>query len=203
MYKKYVKRFLDLILSCLGIIIFFIPMLIIAFFIKIDSKGPIFFKQKRLGKNEKTFIVIKFRTMCENAYEIGGLATRSDDVRITKVGGFLRRTSLDELPQMLNIIMGDMSIIGPRPILSWEFDGFRENEYFCKRHSVLPGLFCSVDVDYRAAAERNLQFQMDSEYAENISFTTDFKLFFQVLKTVVTGKNVYREEIGKEDKENV
>ena len=203
MYKKFIKRFLDFLLSCAGIIIFFIPMLIISIMIKIDSKGPVFFKQKRLGKNEKVFTVIKFRTMCENAYEIGGIATRSDDARITKVGSFLRRTSLDELPQMFNIIKGEMSIIGPRPILPWEFDNFRGNKYFCKRHDVLPGLFCSVDIEYRAAADRDLQFHMDSEYAENINFLTDFKLFFGVLKTVLSGKNVYREEIKEEEKENV
>lgn len=197
MYRNYIKRILDFILSFVGIIIFLIPMIIIAVLIKIDSKGPVFFKQKRLGKNEKDFTVIKFRTMCEKAYEMGGLVTRADDKRITKVGSFLRRTSLDELPQMLNIIKGEMSIIGPRPILPWEFDDFRENVYFCKRHDVLPGLFCSVDIDYRAAADRNLQFKMDSEYAENINFFTDFKLFFGVLKTVLSGKNVYKEDIKK------
>lgn len=202
MYKKYIKRLLDFILCFIGIIIFFIPMVLIALLIKIDSKGPVFFKQTRLGKKEKNFTVIKFRTMCENAYEIGGIVTRADDKRITKIGSILRRTSLDELPQMFNILKGEMSIIGPRPILPWEFDDFRQNADFCKRHDVLPGLFCSVDVKYRAAADRKLQFKMDSEYAENIDFLTDFKLFFRVLRTVLTGKNVYREEVENRRNKN-
>lgn len=195
MYRKYVKRFLDVSLSLVGLIVFFIPMIIISILIKIDSKGSAFFKQKRLGKNEKIFTVMKFRTMCENAYEMGGIVTRSDDKRITKIGSFLRRTSLDELPQMLNILKGEMSIIGPRPILDWEFDDFRGKKEYDLRHSVVPGLFCSVDIDYRASAERELQFEMDVDYVKNITFITDFKIFCGVIKTVFSGKNVYREEI--------
>ena len=195
MYRKYIKRFLDVSLSLVGLIVFFIPMIIISILIKIDSKGSVFFKQKRLGKNEKIFTVMKFRTMCENAYEMGGIVTRSDDKRITKIGSFLRRTSLDELPQMLNILKGEMSIIGPRPILDWEFDDFRGKKEYDLRHSVVPGLFCSVDIDYRASAERELQFEMDVDYVKNITFITDFKIFCGVIKTVFSGKNVYREEI--------
>ena len=195
MYRKYIKRFLDVSLSLVGLIVFFIPMIIISILIKIDSKGSTFFKQKRLGKNEKIFTVMKFRTMCENAYEMGGIVTRSDDKRITKIGSFLRRTSLDELPQMLNILKGEMSIIGPRPILDWEFDDFRGKKEYDLRHSVVPGLFCSVDIDYRASAERELQFEMDVDYVKNITFITDFKIFCGVIKTVFSGKNVYREEI--------
>lgn len=195
MYRKYIKRFLDVSLSLVGLIVFFIPMIIISILIKIDSKGSAFFKQKRLGKNEKIFTVMKFRTMCENAYEMGGIVTRSDDKRITKIGSFLRRTSLDELPQMLNILKGEMSIIGPRPILDWEFDDFRGKKEYDLRHSVVPGLFCSIDIDYRASAERELQFEMDVDYVKNITFITDFKIFCGVIKTVFSGKNVYREEI--------
>lgn len=195
MYRKYIKRFLDISLSLVGLIVFFVPMIIISILIKIDSKGSIFFKQKRLGKNEKIFTVMKFRTMCENAYEMGGIVTRSDDKRITKIGSFLRRTSLDELPQMLNILKGEMSIIGPRPILDWEFDDFRGKKEYDLRHSVVPGLFCSVDIEYRASAKRELQFEMDVDYVKNITFITDLKIFCGVIKTVCSGKNVYREEI--------
>lgn len=197
MYRHFFKRLIDCLLSLAGLIVCGIPMLIIAVMIK-TTKGPVIFKQERLGKNEKHFTVYKFRTMVDKAYEKGGLATRSDDPRITKVGAFLRRTSLDELPQMINILKGDMAIIGPRPILPWEFDGFRENPVYRKRHDVLPGLFCSVDIELRASADRDTQFKMDAEYADNVTFSNDFKLFFGVLKTVVTGKNVYREEV--EDK---
>ena len=197
MYRHFFKRLIDCLLSLVGLIVCCIPMLFIAIMIK-TTKGPVIFKQERLGKNEKHFTVYKFRTMVDKAYEKGGLATRSNDPRITKVGAFLRRTSLDELPQMINILKGDMAIIGPRPILPWEFDGFRENPVYRKRHDVLPGLFCSVDIELRASADRDTQFQMDAEYADNVTFSNDFKLFFGVLRTVVTGKNVYREEV--EDK---
>ena len=195
MYKKYCKRIIGFVLSFCGLIICSIPMLIISIAILSTSKGPVIYKQERLGKNEKHFTVYKFRTMIDKAYEKGGLATRSDDPRITRVGAFLRRTSLDELPQMINIIKGDMAIIGPRPILPWEFDGYRNNPVYKKRHSVLPGLFCSVDIKLRASADRDTQFRMDSEYANNITFFNDLKLFFCVLKTVISGKNVYREEV--------
>ena len=199
MYMHCLKRVIDCVLSMLGLIICSIPMLIISMAIKCDSKGRVIFRQERLGKKEKPFTVYKFRTMVEHAYEKGGIATRSDDPRITRVGAFLRRTSLDELPQMINILKGDMAIIGPRPVLSWEFDGYRENPIYRKRHDVLPGLFCSVDIELRASADRETQFLMDAEYAEHISFLTDLKLFFGVLKTVITGKNVYREEVGQKD----
>ena len=199
MYKSFIKRFIGCFLSLFGIVICSFPMLIISIAIKVTSKGPIVFKQERLGKNEKIFTVYKFRTMVDRAYENGGLATRSDDPRITKVGSVLRRTSLDELPQMFNILRGDMAIIGPRPILPWEFDGYRDNPVYRKRHDILPGLFCSVDIDLRASADRDTQFMMDAEYSENVTFITDFKLFFGVLKTVITGKNVYREEVRKKD----
>lgn len=194
MYRHFFKRLIDCMLSLAGLIVCGIPMLFIAVMIK-TTKGPVIFKQERLGKDEKHFTVYKFRTMVDKAYENGGLATKSNDPRITKVGAFLRRTSLDELPQMINILKGDMAIIGPRPILPWEFDGYRENPVYRKRHDVLPGLFCSVDIELRASADRDTQFQMDADYADNVSLGNDFKLFFGVLKTVVTGKNVYREEI--------
>lgn len=195
MYRKYVKRKLDFFLALLGLIVLWLPMLIIAAAIKIDSPGPAIYKQERLGYRGKRFTIYKFRTMIVNAYEIGGIATRSDDARITKVGAFLRRTSLDELPQMINILKGDMAIIGPRPILPVEFKEYRHNKLYCRRYSVLPGLFCTVDVDMRASADRDTQFRMDAEYVKNIRFKTDLIWLFKIIKTVVTGKNVYKEEV--------
>ncbi len=197
MYRKTGKRVIDVFLSICGVIVCAIPMLIIAILIKMDSKGPVLFKQERLGKDQKIFTIYKFRSMCQGAYEIGGIVKRSDDKRITRVGAFLRRTSLDELPQMFNIIRGDMAIVGPRPILPWEFYDYQNNSRYCRRYDVLPGLFCSIDIDYRASADRNLQFEMDAEYARNITFFNDLKLFSGVIKTVISGKNVYCEEIQK------
>lgn len=197
MYKKFLKRPLDTFLALCGTIVLGIPMIIIAILIKLDSKGPVIFKQERLGKNKVPFTVYKFRTMCNHAYEMGGVATSSNDSRITRIGAILRRTSLDELPQFFNIIKGDMAIIGPRPILDWEFGEYSANKEYGKRYDILPGMFCTVDLDYRAEADRDLQFQMDAEYSDNITFSGDCKVFFGIIKTVVSGKNVYKEEVKK------
>lgn len=197
MYQRFFKIAIDTTLAICGLLVFCIPMSIIAICIKWDSKGPILFKQVRLGKGMKPFTVFKFRTMCDHAYEMGGIARSSDDARITKVGAYLRRTSLDELPQMFNIINGTMSIIGPRPILDWEFEPYRENKEYCKRYNVKAGMFCTVDVNYRASADRDLQFKMDAEYADNVSFALDFKTFFSIIKTVIKGDNVYVEDNNK------
>lgn len=200
MYKHFFKSFLDFLISLIGLIILCIPMVIIAIAIKCDSKGPVIFKQKRLGKNKKLFNIYKFRTMCDHAYEKGGIATSESDSRITKVGKFLRKTSLDEIPQLINILFGQMAIIGPRPVLDWEYGEFANDEYE-PRFSVRPGMFCTVDLDYRASASRDLQFKMDADYANNVKFKIDFKTFFGIIKTVITGKNVYKEE-SKEEKDD-
>ena len=194
MYRLFFKRGIDTLLAVCGLIVFAIPMVIIAIAIKCDSKGPALFRQVRLGKGMKPITVFKFRTMCDHAYEMGGIATSASDSRITKVGAFLRRTSLDELPQMFNILNGTMAIIGPRPILDWEFEEYRDkNPRYIKRYDVKAGMFCTVDVVDRAA-ERDLQFEMDAEYAEKLSFILDVKTFFGIFAPVLTGKGVYKDE---------
>lgn len=194
MYRHFFKRVIDSILAICGILVCSIPMMIIAIFIKLDSKGPVLFRQIRMGKGYKPITVYKFRTMCDHAYEMGGVATSASDSRITKVGAFLRRTSLDELPQMFNILNGTMAIIGPRPILDWEFEEYRDkNPRYIKRYDVRPGMFCTVDVVDRAAL-RNIQFEMDADYAENLSFALDFKTFFGIIMPVLSQKGVYKDE---------
>ena len=196
-YGRYIKRLLDIILSSAGIIVCCIPMAIIAVAIKIDSKGPALFKQRRVGYHGKEFTIFKFRTMIEHAFEMGGVATHSDDPRITRVGAFLRRTSLDELPQMFNILKGEMSIIGPRPILKQEIECEENYSQYLIRHDVRPGMFCTVDVKYRSACTRQTQFEMDVAYVEQLSFLEDVKCFFQIIGVVLSGKNVYRVEVGE------
>lgn len=196
MYRHFFKRFIACTLSVIGLIVAGIPMIIIAIAIKLDSKGPVLFRQVRLGKGMKPFTIYKFRTMCDHAYEMGGIANRSDDPRITKVGSFLRRTSLDELPQMFNILNGTMVIIGPRPILDWEFEPYKDKADYIRRYEATPGMFSAVDVKYRASSDRNLQFKMDVEYIDNLSFWNDLKMFFGIIIPVITGKDVYREEVG-------
>lgn len=196
MYRKRGKRIIDCILSSIGVLFFMPLMLIITIAIKLDSKGPALFQQKRLGKNQEIFTIYKFRTMCVNAYEMGGIVTDSNDTRITRVGAVLRRTSLDELPQLINILKGEMSIIGPRPILPIEFKDYQANKKYKKRFRVLPGLFCTVDIVNRAA-EREQQFKMDADYAENISLMKDILTFFRIIKIVIIGENVYHNEVKK------
>lgn len=193
MYRHFFKRLIDSVLSVLGLIICCIPMLIIAIAIKVDSKGPVLFKQKRLGRGTKLFTVYKFRTMCDHAYEMGGIATSASDSRITKVGGFLRRTSLDELPQMFNIINGTMSIIGPRPILDWQWDEYKDNKRFARRYDARPGMFCTVDLVNRAALRED-QFEMDASYVDKMSLWSDVKTFIGVIAPVLTGAHVYIDE---------
>lgn len=194
MYRHFFKSFIDITLSILGLLVMAIPMLIIAIIIRCDSPGPALFKQKRLGKNQKEFTVYKFRTMCDHAFEKGGVASSEQDVRITKIGKLLRKTSLDEIPQMINIIKGEMAIIGPRPILSFEFNDYKDNPRYARRYDARPGMFCTVDLDLRATASREQQFEMDAEYVDKMSFGLDFKVFFGIIKTVVLGKNVYKEQ---------
>ena len=193
MYRHYFKRLIDTCLALCGLVVCCVPMVIIAIAIKLDSKGPVLFKQVRLGKGMKPITVFKFRTMCDHAYEMGGIATSASDSRITKVGAFLRRTSLDELPQMFNILNGTMAIIGPRPILDWEFEEYKDNQRFCKRYDALPGMFCTVDLWNRAALRED-QFEMDAEYVDKMSFALDLKTFFGVIAPVLKGSHVYRDE---------
>lgn len=192
-YRYFAKRLCEIIGSFILLLVLCLPMLIIAIIVKCDSKGPALFKQKRMGRNKKLFTIYKFRTMCDHAYENGGVASSEEDSRITKVGRVLRKTSLDELPQLINIFLGQMSVIGPRPILDWEYEEYAKEEYE-PRFKVRPGMFCTVDVKYRALASRELQFQMDAEYANKMSFGLDVKTFFGVIKTVIKGNNVYKEE---------
>ena len=194
MYRHFFKRLIDTCLDLCGLVVCCVPMVIIAIAIKLDSKCSVLFKQVRLGKGMKPITVFKFRTMCDHAYEMGGIATSASDSRITKVGAFLRRTSLDELPQMFNILNGTMAIIGPRPILEWEFEEYKDkNPRYIKRYDVRQGMFCTVDVVDRAAL-RDMQFEMDADYAENVSFALDFKTFFGIFAPVLTGKGVYKDE---------
>lgn len=193
MYRHFFKRMISVLLALCGLIVCAIPMAIIAILIKCDSKGPALFKQVRLGKGMKPFTCYKFRTMCQRAFEKGGIASSESDSRITKVGAVLRRTSLDELPQMLNILNGTMAIIGPRPILDFEFEPYKRNRRYVRRYDALPGMFCTVDLDLRATADRETQFEMDAQYVDDMSFTLDVRTFFGIISTVVLGKNVYKD----------
>lgn len=190
-YRRYGKRALGIILSGLGLLFLWPVMLIIAVMIKCDSRGSILFKQERLGKNQAHFAIYKFRTMEMNSDWRDGHYAYEGDPRITRVGGFLRKTSLDELPQLWNILRGDMCFLGPRPLLAEAYEQYKDMDFFQRRLEAVPGLFCSVDVRYRSAASKELQFQMDAEYIDKLSFFTDLKIFCKIIIIVLKQKNIY------------
>ena len=197
MYKGFFKRFFDIVLSFFGIVILALPMFIIAIAVKCDSKGPAIFVQKRFGKNGVPFNFYKFRSMRTEAPH--DMATREihSESYITKVGAFLRKTSLDELPQMFCILKGDMSIIGPRPVVLTETD-LMEKRMQTGADKVRPGLTGLAQVQMRdKLTDMDLKAQIDGEYAKKITFAKDLKIFW---KTVV--KVLKRDDIVEGDEVN-
>lgn len=202
-----IKRIIDFLLSLIALIILGIPLLIIGILIKVESKGPMLFLQKRVGKDGKVFNIYKFRTMVDDAINMGsGIRTSKDDPRITGVGNFLRKTSLDEVPQILNILKGEMSIIGPRPPVPYHPRKYEEYNSFQKqRFEVLPGITGLAQVELRNAGTWDDRIVYDVEYVKNISFKLDVSIFFRTIFTVVKSDNIYlseEPEEGKEDKED-
>lgn len=190
MYAKYVKRLLDLILSLIALIILMPVMIILYVLVRIKLGKPVFFKQQRPGLNEKIFTLYKFRTMTDKKDENGKLLP--DSKRLTKFGKFLRSTSLDELPELINIIKGDMSIVGPRPLLVEYLPLYNEEQK--KRHNVRPGLTGLAQVNGRNNISWEEKFKDDIKYVKNINFIEDIKIIF---KTV--GKVLKREGINQKD----
>lgn len=188
-YKRYVKRPMDVILSLLAIIILSPIMLIVAILVRVKLGSPIIFKQERPGLNEEIFTMYKFRTMTDERDENGELLP--DDIRLTKFGRLLRSTSLDELPELFNILKGDMSVIGPRPLLVEYLPLY--NEHQKKRHHVRPGLSGLAQVSGRNAISWEEKFDLDVEYVENVTFLKDWKIIFFTLKKVF-----FREGINSE-----
>lgn len=186
MYKKYLKRPMDFILVLLAIVVLSPIFIIVAILVRIKLGSPVIFKQKRPGKDEKIFTLYKFRTMTDKKDENGILL--SDDVRLTNFGKALRATSLDELPELFNILKGEMSIIGPRPLLVRYLPYYSDEER--KRHSVRPGLSGLSQVNGRNTMKWSERFQLDVEYTNNITFLGDCKI---VLKTI--GKVLKKEDI--------
>lgn len=184
-YKK-IKRLMDVIVSLSGLIILSPLLLIVAIAIKIESKGPVIFKQERVGLKGKVFEIYKFRSMCVGA-EKGGVYETKGDARVTKVGKFIRKTSIDEFPQFINIIKGDMSIIGPRPTLTyhpWPFEKYTEEQK--KRFNVRPGVTGWAQINGRKDVHWDRRIEYDVEYVENLSLFFDLKIFFKTIIKVLT-----------------
>lgn len=199
MYRKYIKRLLGLLLSIVCLPIFFIIFIIVAPIIVLEDRGPVFYNAPRLGRNGKIYKMFKFRSMKVNAPDLrnedGSTYNGDDDSRVTRIGKILRKMSIDETPQLLNILKGDMALIGPRPDLPDALSIYQPGEE--KKLSVLPGI-----TGYSQAYHRNLidlhdRFKEDVYYVEHLTFSMDVKIFFQTIRTVLLHKGIYRDEVGK------
>lgn len=187
MYKRYIKRLLDIILSLIAIIILFPIFLVIGVLVLLFLGQPAIFRQKRPGKDEKIFKLYKFRTMNNKKDENGNLLP--NEKRITKFGNFLRKTSLDEIPEFLNIIKGDMSLIGPRPLHVDYLEHYNDSQRH--RHDVRPGLTGLAQVNGRNSISWTKKFEYDVYYVENVTFFLDVKIILLTVKQVLFKENIY------------
>jgi undecaprenyl phosphate N,N'-diacetylbacillosamine 1-phosphate transferase len=193
MYKKYFKRTFDLILSLIALPFWFIILILVGPIIYFQDKGQIFYNAPRLGKNGKIFKMYKFRSMKVNAPDIrnedGSTFNSEDDPRLTKIGKFIRKTSLDETPQLLNIIQGDMSIIGPRPDLPEHKEMYVGNEE--RKLEIKPGVTGYSQAYYRNAIPWKERIQHDIYYIDHLSLLLDIKIFLKTVASVLNGKDVF------------
>lgn len=199
MYKK-AKRIMDIIFSSLFLMLGAIPLLFVALLVKIDSQGPVLFKQERLGINGKVFKIYKFRSMIVNAEKQGsGVYSGKNDSRVTRVGKILRATSIDELPQLINIFKGEMSFIGPRPALTyhpWKYEEYTEEQK--KMFDVRPGVTGWAQVNGRKEVEWPRRIEMNVWYVEHESLLLDLKIFFKtIIKVFTNADNVNSTETAK------
>lgn len=203
---NFIKRGIDILLSLIAIIILSPLLLVIAIAVKFDSKGPALFRQGRLTKNGKVFTMYKFRTMVENAEHMGtGLFNYANDFRVSRIGKFLRKTSLDELPQLFNIIKGDMSIVGPRPPVSYELGEYEDlsNEYK-KRFTVLPGITGLAQVSGRNEIPWDEKVKYDNHYIDlfkKYGVLLDLKIILLTIVNVFKMKDIY--EVKEEGSEGL
>ncbi|EMF0480967.1 sugar transferase [Enterococcus faecium] len=186
LYEKYFKRGLDVLLSGIGLIVLSPVMLIVAILVRIKLGSPVIFKQQRPGLNEKIFSMYKFRTMTDERDSAGNLL--SDEIRLTKFGKLLRATSLDELPELINIFKGDMSIVGPRPLLVEYLELYNAEQK--RRHLVRPGLTGLAQINGRNAISWTEKFQLDCEYVDSVSFKQDIIIFFLTIKKVLVKEGI-------------
>lgn len=189
MYKKYIKRILDFILAIIGFMLLLPIFSVVTVFLIFANQGKPFFFQLRPGRNEKIFKIIKFKTMNDKKDKEGNLLPDAD--RLTRVGQFVRKTSLDEIPQLLNVIKGDMSIIGPRPLLVQYLPLYDENQK--RRHEVRPGITGLAQINGRNAISWKEKFEYDVEYVDNLSFILDIKIIIFTLKKVLKREGISQE----------
>ena len=186
LYRLYIKRFLDFVISCIAILTLTPIIVMIALIVKFNLGSPIIFKQKRIGYKEKEFHIYKFRSMKDAKDSNGDLLP--DEKRLTRIGRFLRSTSLDELPELLNILKGEMSIVGPRPLVTQYLPYFNDEEKL--RHTVRPGLTGLAQINGRNAIFWEERFKYDNEYVANISLIGDIKILLKTVFTVIKRENI-------------
>jgi undecaprenyl phosphate N,N'-diacetylbacillosamine 1-phosphate transferase len=201
-YARHVKRALDILIALLGLLIASPLLLLTAIAVKLDSKGPAIFKQPRLGLNGRVFNIYKFRSMKVGSEHTGtGVYSRKDDVRVTRVGKFIRATSIDELPQLINLLNGTMSAIGPRPALTyhpWRYEEYTEEQK--KMFLVRPGVTGWAQVNGRKDVEWHRRIKLNVWYVENVSFMLDVKILFRtIFKVIANADNVNVENTLKAD----
>lgn len=188
---KYIKRLLDVIIATLAAIILLPLMFVTAMAVKLESDGPVIFKQERLGLNGKVFKIFKFRSMCQGAEHTGsGVYSGADDDRVTKVGKFIRATSIDELPQLFNIIKGDMSFIGPRPPLTyhpWNLEEYTNEQFHM--FDVRPGITGWAQIHGRKDVEWHKRIELNCWYVDHMSFFLDIKILFSTVFKVLRNED--------------
>lgn len=201
MYERVIKRILDILLSLAGIIVLGIPMAIIALCVKLGSPGPVFFRQKRFGENKSFFNILKFRTMrTDTPRDVPTHQLENPDKWITRTGAFLRKTSLDELPQLFNILSGEMSVIGPRPALWNQTDLIAERDKY-GANDVKPGLTGWAQINGRDELPIDVKARLDGEYIQNLGFAFDCKCFFGTVVSVLKREGVVEGGTGKLERE--
>lgn len=185
-----VKRLLDFVLSLIGIVVLMPVFIIIGILIKVDSRGPVIFKQKRYGKNKQPFYIYKFRTMASDAPQNVATKDLNDSKKyITKIGAFLRRTSLDELPQLFNILLGQMTIVGPRPVVLKEENLIIARDLY-GANDIKPGITGWAQINGRDLLSIEEKAKLDGYYVENMGFKMDIKCFFKTVKYVLKGEGI-------------
>lgn len=204
MYKAFGKRFIDVLVCLIGLPFFAILFIILAPIIKLADKGPVFYNAERLGRNGKVYKMYKFRSMRVNSPDIrnkdGSTYNGDNDPRVTKVGRIMRKTSVDETPQILNVLKGDMSIIGPRPFVTTHYFGYDElDSKMRKRLEVRPGITGYSQAYFRNSISQDEKIENDCYYVDHVSFFLDIKIFFQTVKSVLKHENVYVKDDLKTD----
>lgn len=198
MYNHYLKRFFDILFAVIGMPFLLLILIFVAIAIKLDDAGPVFYIAERIGKDARIFKMIKFRTMSVDAPDIrlsdGSTYSAADDTRVTRVGRFLRKTSLDETPQFINVLKGDMSLIGPRPDLPDSLKTYEESDKIFL--TIRPGITGYNQVYYRNAVDSKHKVKNDAYYTKNYSFFMDVKIFLKTVSVIVLKQNVYRNTAG-------